>query len=165
MNRILLLVALSFLAVVPLRAAENLLTNGDGHLGDAAPSGWKATDGAAMKRDQQVFVSGPSSIALVLSGSDGNVNQSLTDLGGKTVKITAKARADGASEAQVFMLVFDGAWKQLGWRQLATIPADNSWVDVSRREVFPAEAATVLFGIFGKGTGTVWLDDAVISEE
>lgn len=159
-----LALGLSLLCTYSLSAAS-VVTNGDGSLGDAAPSAWEATEGVTAVRDTAIFSSAPASIGLVLASGNGNVGQKIDGLAGSTAKISCKARAEDLNNVQVFALIFDQNWRTIAWRKLMAVPTDGVWHDVSSRETIPGNAGVVLFGIFGDGAGKAWIDDVIITKE
>lgn len=153
---------LALVSLVPCVASLSAaVANGDFTAGDAQPSGWEHTKEVTIARDTTVFSSAPASLRLDLTGGEGNANQKLTGLAGKTVRFAGKVRGEGSLRSvQAFILVFDNSWKSLGWTTLAGFPSDGGWHDFSKDVAIPAGAGTVLFGIQAKGTGSAWFDDA-----
>ena len=146
-------------------AAQAQITNGSFSAGNQTPDGWENTDKVRIRRDTDVFFKGPASLCLIPGGAEGNANQKVKGLAGKTVTFSGHARRElNAANVQVFALLFDKNWKSSGWRTLFVVTAPNTWMRFESTQSFPPDTGTVLFGILAKGDGRAWLDEVAVTE-
>ena len=143
------------------------LINGSFSDGGDVPVGWTKTHAdkgkLSVRRDTTVFKKGPASMCVMAVGgpASGNVNQALTGVAGKTLRVTGFARRERKEdEIQVFMMPFSKQWKFIEWKMLAaqnprTPQGPGAWHAFDATYTVPGNAGRVMFGLLLKGKAHV----------
>ncbi len=151
---------------------SNIVLNGSMDKGNEKPDDWGGVWTASGKivivKDTKEFKSGPASIRLDSDGGPvkGTVSQSLSNVAGKTLKISGFAKCKGPRYCTVGVGAFDSSKKMLKWMDVFGKEGDSGfdWTEFEKVVDIPANAVKVTLGLGIVGEGSVWFDDIGVNE-
>lgn len=157
-------------AMAKREQAWTSVINGDMSEGVSRPfawdSRWTGKGTLTVTRDTAQSVSAPASlcIASVKGAAKGSVGQSLREVSGKTLHITAKIRCEGFSAAQVLVTAIDKSYKSCFNSVVITTGPTTGWQDFAADVTVPAEAMRANLALGVDGEGLAWFDDVVVTK-
>jgi hypothetical protein len=162
--------------------SENLLRNGDFNSPNsgAAPDDWATwtTGGGWANHENNAGITLDGSYYMVVGGNQdqgGGVHQTVPAAAGATYQLSVQSGADTwwrpYGEMRVFFL--DAADTQVGYQFRPTLnPPDygglydipHPWSNYTMTAVAPAGTTTIKVEFMSTGTGSIWYEDAVLTE-
>ncbi len=139
--------------------------NGDMSDGVTRPfawdSRWTGSGSLLVARDTAQSASAPASLRITSAkgAAKGSVSQSLREVSGKKLRITAKIRSEGFTAAQVLVTAIDKSYKSCFNAVVITTAATTGWQDFTAEVTVPAEAMRANLALGVDGEGTAWFDD------
>ena len=155
-------------AMAQREQAWTAVLNGDMSEGVTRPfawdSRWTGKGGFTVTRDTTQSVSPPASLCIVSNqgGVKGSVSQSLREVSGRKLRITAKIRNQGFSAAQILMTAIDKSYKPCFNTVIITTASTTGWQDFSAEVTVPAEAMRANLALGVDGEGSAWFDDITL---
>lgn len=149
-------------------AAWDVLLNGDASEGGERPFAWDGRwtgrGNLAFTRDTAESVSPPASLRLAAVGGSalGSVSQSLREVAGRSLRITAQARNAGFASVRMTITGIDGSWKQVFDRSLFDAAKASAWTAFTAEVAVPANAVNCRLSLVADGDGQAWFDDIVV---
>jgi len=98
-------------------------------------------------------------IASATGAAKGSVSQTLREVAGKKLHITARIRSEGFTAAQVLVTAIDKGYKSCFNSVVITTGATAGWQDFAADVAVPAEAMRTNLALGVDGEGTAWFDD------
>lgn len=139
--------------------------NGDMSEGSTRPfawdSRWTGSGSLTVARDTAQSASAPASLRITSAkgAAKGSVSQSLREVSGKTLRITARIRSEGFTAAQVLVTAIDKSYKSCFNTVVITTAPTAGWQDFTAEVTVPAEAMRANLALGVDGEGTAWFDD------
>lgn len=118
--------------------------------------GWSfGGDQPVFRADRLGREAGPVGTAIGVTATNGDVADGL---GGRRIRVTAQARADGPADGTLWLRVDRGPRAEPGPRVEVAID-DADWRAYTVELDLPADATWWVFGLAARGRGTLWADD------
>jgi hypothetical protein len=155
-------------AMAAREAAWTSVLNGDMSEGVSRPfawdSRWTGKGNLEISRDTVNPASAPAALKLASIGgpAQGSVGQTLRNVSGKKLHISAKVRATGFSQVQILVRAIDKNYKQMLQTTVASTGPSETWKELSADIAIPAEAMSTQLSFGVDGNGAAWIDDVVV---
>ena len=155
-------------AMAAREAAWTGALNGDMSEGVSRPfawdNRWTGKGSLEVTRDTVDPASAPASLKLAsLSGpAQGVVGQTLRNVSGKQVRVTAKVRDSGFPNVQITLRSIDRNYKPCFQSVVASSGPTDTWKELSAEVSIPAEAMSTQLSFGVDGSGAAWLDDVTV---
>jgi hypothetical protein len=155
-------------AMAKREQAWTAVLNGDMSEGAGRPfawdSRWTGKGGFTVARDTTQSASPPASLCIVSNpgGVKGSVSQSLREVSGRRLRITARIRNQGFTAAQVLMTAIDKGYKPCFNTVVITTGPTTGWQAFSAEVAVPAEAMRANLALGVDGEGSAWFDDIAV---
>lgn len=155
-------------AMAKREQAWTAVLNGDMSEGVTRPfawdSRWTGKGGFSVTRDTAQSASPPASLCLTSTKGEvkGSVSQSLREVSGRKLRITAKIRNQGFTAAQVLVTAIDKGYKPCFNTVVITTAPTTGWQDFSAEVTVPTEAMRANLALGVDGEGSAWFDDVAI---
>lgn len=148
--------------------AWTAVLNGDMSDGVSRPfawdSRWTGKGGFTLSRDTSQSASPPASLRIIanVGGVKGSVSQSLREVAGRRLRVSAKIRNHGFTAAQILLTAIDKGYKPCFNSVVITTAATADWQEFSAEVSVPAEAMRSNLALGVDGEGTAWFDDITV---
>jgi hypothetical protein len=142
--------------------------NGDMSEGVSRPfawdNRWTGTGRLEVTRDTAQSVSAPASLRLASVGgtTQALVGQSLRNVTGQRLRVSAKVRNDGIQRVELEIAGIGKNYKQNFKTTIASTGTTTGWADLSAEAIVPADTMRANLSIIAVGEGTAWVDDVAI---
>lgn len=149
-------------------AAWTGVLNGDMSEGVSRPfawdSRWTGKGKIELSRDVATSVSAPAALKITSVGgpAQGSVGQTLRNVAGQKVHVTAKVRVTGFTSCQILVRAIDKSYKPCFQSAVATTGPTTDWKELSADVSIPAEAMSTQLSFGVDGDGSAWIDDVAI---
>ena len=149
-------------------AAWTGVLNGNMTEGTVRPFAWdnRSTGKGTLEisRDATQSVSAPSSMKLVSAGGpvQGSVGQTLRNVSGQRLHISAKVRVEGFTTCQILVRSIDKNYKQCLMLTATTTGPTAEWKELSAEVAIPVEAMSTQVSLGVNGEGVAWIDDVAV---
>ena len=127
-------------------------------------SRWTGKGAFTVTRDTAQSASPPAALCISSTTGEvkGSVSQSLREVSGRKLRITAKIRNQGFTAAQVLVTAIDKGYKSCFNTVVITTPPTSGWQDFSAEVLVPTEAMRANLALGVDGDGSAWFDDIAI---